>query len=690
MANVNVNTPANQAPTMAPPTRTDYHILPHIRWIVWGVVNRAHLDYAERIWEEFTQSIHTFIEDKKNLAQHTHGKKEATLIVIPSIRFTKLTIYRLQRKHKFHPSPDSSLHLPNEEPVLGYLKFSAKGTKREVFGMPISRSDPDSPTPKPTKTAKKSKPTTPKRALKESLKSMYDVPRGLLPPVVIREPEFGKYQSLLEVSGKGKEKVTKEQVARDLLTLQTPKKKSPADRYIFQRRTSTPTGSSGHDESSSLYAELGLTDSEEESDEDVPGTDAGVQGEGQARPNPDAQDEGQAGPNPDEQAEGQAGPNLGDAKVSQPLSSPVVHAGSDLEHMDLNVSDVSTQPHPEQMDEGFTATAYSKVQENLKLTVEEHVITKEPTSSLGTLSSLQHLTKDLSFGDVFFNDKPSKADSDKATAKTKVESMVAVTIKQDTSSIPPMTTPIIDLTSRPESPTVQQLLKATATETTTTTIHPPPSQPQQSITYSMLMKRTGELEHIMANLIQDNKHLEQRLDSHGECLYTLENLDIPSPAGHLPTAGQPQPLPTAVAGKLFRRAFPANPKMTPSIPIYKIHHPHATLITTTAGTTTHRRRQPPITTPPTPPRCLHNPTTIHQHHAAHHTPAVIITAADRRLHHATPPAATPTSVTPLQQPPSPSNHHCYTSPTDMQSISSTPRHPHHCDHHPDHTTADLH
>nr|GEW21021.1 hypothetical protein [Tanacetum cinerariifolium] len=43
----------------------------------------------------------------------------------------------------------------------------------------------------------------------------------------------------------------------------------------------------------------------------------------------------------------------------------------------------------------------------------------------------------------------------------------------------------------------------------------------------MLMKRIGELEHIMANLIQDNKHLEERLDSHGARLYPLENLDIP-------------------------------------------------------------------------------------------------------------------------------------------------------------------
>nr|GEY77357.1 hypothetical protein [Tanacetum cinerariifolium] len=232
--------------------------------------------------------------------------------------------------------------------------------------------------------------------------------------------------------------------------LETPKKKSPADQYIFQRRTSIPTGSSGHDESSSLYAELGLTDSEVESDKDVSGIDAGVQGEDQDGPNPDDQNEGQAGPNPDEQVEGEAGPNPGDAVASQLY---------------------------QQMDERFTATAYPKVQENLKLTVEEQVILEEPASSLGTFSSLQHLTKDLSFGDQFFNDKPSEADNEKTTAETEAKSMVSVTIQQDTSSIPPMTTPVIDLTLRPESPNVHQLLKATAIETTT--IHPPPPQPQQ-------------------------------------------------------------------------------------------------------------------------------------------------------------------------------------------------------------------
>ncbi|GJX82613.1 hypothetical protein Tco_0332094 [Tanacetum coccineum] len=474
--------------------------------ILWGVINRAHIDYAERMWEEFTQSIHTFIEDKKNLAQHTQGKKKATLIVIPSIRFTKLIIHYLQSKHKFHARPGSPLHLPNEEPALGYLKFSSKGTKREVFGMPIPNdlvtddirgkqyyndylekvakhqrylagedvSDPDSPAPKPTKGAKpkttkkptstqqtkpktkpsiakttKSTPSQPpkpkpapakpqekkrKRALdaaeapslakrskagrvskkrtlqlrdefidegvpateprvddeeaivqkvlEESMKDAYPAHRGPLPPVVFREPDSGKLQPLPEVQGKGKEKVGEEQAAQVLLNLQTPKKKNPAEQFIFQRRTPATAEPSGLVESSSLYAELGLTDSGTESDEEV---------------SPEMNAQGQE--------EGQGGTNPGDAGVSQTPSSHVVHAGPNLDHMDLGIAEASSQPNTEQMDDEFTATAYPKVQENLKLPTEGEVRLEEPASSAGTLSSMKNLDKDLSFTDQFLVEK---------------------------------------------------------------------------------------------------------------------------------------------------------------------------------------------------------------------------------------------------------------------------------------------
>nr|GFD27134.1 hypothetical protein [Tanacetum cinerariifolium] len=136
----------------------------------------ANIDYAERIWEEFTQSIHTFIEDKRNYSRHTTRKKKATLIVIPSIRFTKLIIHHLQRRHRFHPRPDSPLHLPNKEPVLGYLKFSAKDIQEASYYQEYlanvakhrrylageTGSDHDLPALKPTKPARKPKTTASK------------------------------------------------------------------------------------------------------------------------------------------------------------------------------------------------------------------------------------------------------------------------------------------------------------------------------------------------------------------------------------------------------------------------------------------------------------------------------------------------------------------------------------------------
>ncbi|GKE12662.1 hypothetical protein Tco_1416213 [Tanacetum coccineum] len=429
--------------------------------ILWGIVNRAYIDYAERTWEEFTQSIHTFIEDKKNLAQHTQGKKKATFIVIPSVRFTKLIVYYLQSKHKFHPRPGSPLHLPNEEPVLRYLKFSAKGTKREVFGMPIPNdiitddirgeqyynaylekvakhqrylageevSDPNSPAPKPAKAtkpkaAKQSKTLAPKaapitkpaaakasksqqpkpahakpqekkrklvtetseapslaklskadkellygdeeantqRSIEESLKEVHGVHQGLLPPVVFREPDSGKFQPLPEIQGKGKEKVEVEQAAQVLLNLQTPKKKSPADH-------------------------------ETDSDEEVSGIVAKVQDEGQAGPNPGEHDEGQAGLNPD-----------------------------------IEAFDTSIQPNPEQMDEEFTTTAYPNVQENLKLPTKGEVRLEEPASSAGTLSTLQNLDNELSFADQFLVEKSQEDEPKKTNTESEVQSMVTVPI----------------------------------------------------------------------------------------------------------------------------------------------------------------------------------------------------------------------------------------------------------------------
>ncbi|GKE60804.1 hypothetical protein Tco_1511171, partial [Tanacetum coccineum] len=136
--------------------------------------------------------------------------------------------------------------------------------------------------------------------------------------------------------------------------------------------------------------------------------------------------------------------------------------------------------------------------ENLKLPTEDQVILEGLASSTGTLSSLQNLDKDLSF---------------------------TIPIHQDTSLVPPMTTPFIDLTTMQSDSPLPTSIGTTSIITTTTSL-PPPPQPRQSIAYPILVSRIGELEQHMADLIQNNLALEERLDKQGTRLYNLENLNI--------------------------------------------------------------------------------------------------------------------------------------------------------------------
>ncbi|GJS39091.1 retrovirus-related pol polyprotein from transposon TNT 1-94 [Tanacetum coccineum] len=104
--------------------------------ILWCIIHRSSIDYAERIWEEFAQSIQTFLTDKKNLATAAHGKKKTTHLLILSVRFTKLIIHHLRTKHNIHPRIGSPLHYSHEESILNTLRFVGKDG-REIFGMPI-------------------------------------------------------------------------------------------------------------------------------------------------------------------------------------------------------------------------------------------------------------------------------------------------------------------------------------------------------------------------------------------------------------------------------------------------------------------------------------------------------------------------------------------------------------------------
>nr|GFC09690.1 hypothetical protein [Tanacetum cinerariifolium] len=143
-----------------------------------------------------------------------------------------------------------------EEVQQSLLKLPRTKTKEAKAAKPTSEPKPK-PTPtQPTKAAPEKKrklvqktpnePSPTKRSngilvrkIRKPMSSLklVDEPsaedvQGPARPVVIREPDFGRSQPLPEVQGKGKEKVVEEQVAHDLLTLQTPKNKSHVDHVL--------------------------------------------------------------------------------------------------------------------------------------------------------------------------------------------------------------------------------------------------------------------------------------------------------------------------------------------------------------------------------------------------------------------------------------------------------------------------
>nr|GEU58460.1 retrovirus-related Pol polyprotein from transposon TNT 1-94 [Tanacetum cinerariifolium] len=393
------------------------------------------------------------LTDRKNLATASREKKKTTHLLIPSIRFTKLIIYYLKTKHNIHPRSGSPLHYSHDESILNTLRYAGKDG-REIFGMPI----PDALLTDEIKRALyygKYQEHVVKYQQPLDAEHGNAVEGGATESSKATKVTKTKATKAIKLASDPKPKLARTQPPKDApekkqkLVQETPDEPLPAKRSKGGlRRTPMLAQASGPAESPSLDAELALTDNETESNDKV-GPNLGVQDEGQARSNPN-DDEG-----------------------SQPQSSHVVHVGLNLKLIDLKATDTSHLQNSEQLDEEFTTNTYPNVQKNLKLPSKDPVILEEPTSSTRTLSSLQNLENELSFIDQFM-EKQQEEELRKTNAEAKVQSMVSVLIHHDTSSVPPMTTPVIDLTTSQSGSTLPTSSATTSTVMTTTTIPPPP------------------------------------------------------------------------------------------------------------------------------------------------------------------------------------------------------------------------
>nr|GFA72076.1 hypothetical protein [Tanacetum cinerariifolium] len=185
--------------------------------------------------------------------------------------------------------------------------------------------------------------------------------------------------------------------------------------------------------------------------------------------------------------QGQAGSDPGKIPESRPLPEQEFME-EDQAGPDPGVSRVAVAgPNPEPTHEEFMANFYLDVHGSLKLPVDEHVIIEEPLSSSGTLSSIKNLDDAYTFGDQFLNDKSTKDEPGKLNMDSKMVSMVTVPIHQASSSIPPLSTPIIDLSPpKPIPATTHAPIFTVTTMTTTITLPLPPPPPQQSTSDSEL------------------------------------------------------------------------------------------------------------------------------------------------------------------------------------------------------------
>ncbi|GJR92500.1 hypothetical protein Tco_0264674 [Tanacetum coccineum] len=180
---------------------------------------------------------------------------------------------------------------------------------------------------------------------------------------------------------------------------------------------------------------------------------------------------------------------------------------------------------PEPTHDEFMATLYPKVQESLKFLTDEHVILEDPLSSTGTLSLMKNLKDAYAIEDQFINDKSTKYEPGKLNVEAEVVSMVTIPIYQASSSVPPLSTPVIDLLPpKPASSTTQTPI-FTATTMTTTPL-PPPLQ-QQSTTESELAERVAALEKKLFDLEQNNKNLDNTTQNLRSMVYNLELRDLP-------------------------------------------------------------------------------------------------------------------------------------------------------------------
>ncbi|GJU58751.1 hypothetical protein Tco_1236517 [Tanacetum coccineum] len=179
------------------------------------------------------------------------------------------------------------------------------------------------------------------------------------------------------------------------------------------------------------------------------------------------------------------------------------------------------------MDEDFYATAYPSVHDNLKLRTDEHVTLESPPSTTEPLLSLKNLDDTYNFGDQFINDKPTKDDQNKSNVEAETVFIIPDPSHQTDTSAPPVSTPVINISSpKPSSPPVHAPLITASTGITSTILALPPPLPTQSSSNSDLAARVADLEKRNVNLEHAFTTQNKTINNISFKIFKLEHRDL--------------------------------------------------------------------------------------------------------------------------------------------------------------------
>nr|GEW19391.1 hypothetical protein [Tanacetum cinerariifolium] len=324
-------------------------------------------------------------------------------------------------------------------------------------------------------------------AIQMSLESFQAQSQEHIGSVAIREPIVEATRPLPVVKGKGKAIAIEEQAAHSMLVLHTPKKRSTTNQFILQRRTlvteeaSTGPSTQVQDDTSIniVRDSPSPVDAETETGKDV-------------------DEQLNLDENKDELDQGQAGLDPGRIIESRPPPEKEV-IDEDQARPDPGESRRALAgPNPEPMHDEFMADLYPK-----------------------------NLDDAYTIRDQFINDKSTKDEPGKLNVESEVVSMVTVLIHQASFSIPPLSTPIIDLSPpKPTSFTKASIFTVTTT-TTKTNLPLPPPLPQQSTSNSELVACVTALEQKLTAFEKKSKTPDNTAQNLGSRVFTSKLRDQP-------------------------------------------------------------------------------------------------------------------------------------------------------------------